>query len=409
MFDFLYEYVEDIDLVSILKEKRYGFKKPVLLLVVKFPVKNENFDNVFERNMKNKLTAEFESILSNFFKPIFTTITPYYEFISVCEISGKYGNRYRFEKKIEDFENVILNYFIENVIVKISENNLKSFPEIVSLYLDFAVGYSFITSWNNIYLALDVAIERAKIRAKSKVIKLSDRFLDLFLKQEFDICWRPVIDIKKKKIKACEPLIVGSKGTGLEMPEVLQKIAVVNNFTENLNTLFFKKIFEEFVKLEKSVKIIINITMYSEDYLKELNDIFEEYNIPFERVILSFSAKDQDRLDFRIMEMLIDKNFYLMLNVNNFELSLNIFKMFLHEKNVFVRIEQNITFDLHFNVKKQDFIKKITNCFPNVIIQGRDEKTFEIASKVGCKYYQSSCGCFENYQLFLDEDIIKKL
>lgn len=345
-----------------------------------------------------KLLSNFKVFVSKYFNVLAVSTSEYLDFVAIVDISDTIGER-ELKLKIDKFETELIKFFFSEEFLGRIKKCVDVFRTPFKDFFDFSVGYSFVESHDkdSIIRSINIALKRAENRRNRKMSELLEELLEILDKHKLQTYFQPIIDVKEGKIFAYEALVRGPRDSKLKRPDLMFKIATLNNLELELDRLTRKIHLNNFKIIQKedpNARISINLAPSSPLFTDEVKKDIRKFEIPKDQIIWEISENtyiDDFSAFSRAIDALISNGYVIA--IDDFGSGITSLKMVFSTSSNIIKIDRDLVKNVCTDIGKQDLLKRIITSFykPNFlsIIEGIEtSEDFRTLIDIGFRYYQ---------------------
>ena len=345
-----------------------------------------------------KLLSNFKVFVSKHFNVLTISASEYLDFVAIVDVPDTIGER-ELKLKIDKFETELIKFFFSEEFLGRIKKYVDIFRSPFKDFFDFSIGYSFVESHDkdSIMRSVNIALKKAEIRKNKKIFELAEELLEILNRRKLQTYFQPIIDVKEGKIFAYEALVRGPRDSKLKRPDLMFKIATLNNLELELDRLTREVHLNNFKIIQKedpNVKISINLAPSSPLFTEEVKKDMRKFEIPKDQIIWEVSENTYID-DFSAFSRAIDtliSNGYL-IAIDDFGAGVTSLKMVFSTPSSIIKIDRDLVKNVCTDIGKQDLLKRIITSFykPNFlsIIEGIEtNEDFKTLIDIGFRYYQ---------------------
>lgn len=381
------------------KLKETKTRNPEMVLVVESFFKDSGWIKYLLSTVDlQKLLSNFKVFVSKYFNVLAVSTSEYLDFVAIVDISDTIGER-ELKLKIDKFETELIKFFFSEEFLGRIKKCVDVFRTPFKDFFDFSVGYSFVESHDkdSIIRSINIALKRAENRRNRKMSELLEELLEILDKHKLQTYFQPIIDVKEGKIFAYEALVRGPRDSKLKRPDLMFKIATLNNLELELDRLTRKIHLNNFKIIQKedpNARISINLAPSSPLFTDEVKKDIRKFEIPKDQIIWEISENtyiDDFSAFSRAIDALISNGYVIA--IDDFGSGITSLKMVFSTPSNIIKIDRDLVKNVCTDTGKQDLLKRIITSFykPNFlsIIEGIEtSEDFRTLIDIGFRYYQ---------------------
>ncbi len=397
------------------------WEKPAMLLLVRGFFKDEEWISYLSTKIdKGELLKEFRERIENHFKVIDVVNTGPFDVAAVVDFE-RTPDEDELSRLMDRLEEDVVDFLLGPKYLGRIKEQVDIFTDPFKSLVDFSIGHAFIRKpdEDGIISALNIAFKDTGVRKYVKMSRLTEELLRILDRQDLESYFQPIVDVRDKKVLAYEALIRGPKKSLLRRPDILFKVASLNNLEMELDKLARRKHLEKFKKhlsTESSSEVLtVNLGPQTPMFVDEIDRDTERYGIPPGRIVWEISERtyiDDFAAFVRVVNYLSEKGHRVA--IDDFGSGATSLKLTFSIKSNFVKIDKELVTDIEERKDKQVFLYNIIRSFYDpagaLVVEGVETKEeLETLMKIGYRYYQGFYFFKPSPEIPNDESITKKL